>query len=242
MIYDDRRGKCFGCGWHGDVIDYIEATRGVDLPRAIELLEAATLVPMLSGRAGGHDCAAVSEYEFTLEERTKIAGYCNRIIEDEFVQNKIASSRGWQVSTIISLAEEGSLGWFGGGMAFIYPHGVKIRNFNHHDFEWLFGRSGLWRGGKIAEASHICLTEGETDAISLIDSGLENKYRGHVVCAVSGANGFKESWAPQFSGKNVTLCFDDDKAGNTATQKVGDLLILHTDEVSNFSVKGFSNE
>lgn len=39
-VYDDGRYHCFGCGEHGDVIDFVEKTQRVTRVRACELLES----------------------------------------------------------------------------------------------------------------------------------------------------------------------------------------------------------
>ena len=34
-----RRGQCFGCGWHGDILDYLEQSEGLSKAEAIKKLE-----------------------------------------------------------------------------------------------------------------------------------------------------------------------------------------------------------
>ncbi len=40
---DERRGHCFGCGWTGDVLDFVQLAYGVKLPAAIEMLDSGAL-------------------------------------------------------------------------------------------------------------------------------------------------------------------------------------------------------
>lgn len=40
---DDRRAHCFGCGWSGDVLDFVQQAYGVRLPGSIELLDGGAL-------------------------------------------------------------------------------------------------------------------------------------------------------------------------------------------------------
>lgn len=47
VIYDDETYHCFGCGAHGDVIDYIAARQRVDITEAIRILTGGT-VPALN--------------------------------------------------------------------------------------------------------------------------------------------------------------------------------------------------
>lgn len=123
----------------------------------------------------------------------------------------------------MQLAQEGSLGWYHGALAFIYSTGLKLRDWPHHRFEWEFGHQSLWRIHKLNDASHVYLTEGETDAISMVDAGFENTPGVAVLC-MPGASAFQKEWAPLFTGKTVTLCFDNDPSGKTATDKVAALL------------------
>ncbi len=48
---DDRRGHCFGCGWSGDVLDFVQQAYGVKLPAAIEMLNGGALRELEQQRA-----------------------------------------------------------------------------------------------------------------------------------------------------------------------------------------------
>lgn len=48
---DDRRGHCFGCGWSGDVLDFVQKAYGVKLPAAIEMLDGGALRELEQQRA-----------------------------------------------------------------------------------------------------------------------------------------------------------------------------------------------
>lgn len=43
---DDRRAHCFGCGWSGDVLDFVKQAYGVKLLAAIEMLDGGALREM----------------------------------------------------------------------------------------------------------------------------------------------------------------------------------------------------
>jgi len=75
-------------------------------------------------------------------------------------------------------------------------------------------------------ARTIYLCEGETDAISLIDAGLESDGE-MLAVALPSASTFNERWATFFAGKDVVLAFDADKAGQEATRRVSRLLYPH---------------
>jgi Toprim-like len=121
--------------------------------------------------------------------------------------------------TILKLGKEGSLGWAGDALAFIYPKGVKFRRWPAKEFYWEAEGPSLWRGQRMKTAKHIYITESETDAISAIDSGVEVDDSIAVV-AVSGVNSFLTDWVFNFKGKSVTLAFDNDEAGQKMVKQL----------------------
>lgn len=48
---DDRRAHCFGCGWSGDVLDFVQDAYGVKLRGAIEMLDGGALQELEQQRA-----------------------------------------------------------------------------------------------------------------------------------------------------------------------------------------------
>jgi len=161
------------------------------------------------------ECRRAIEMAITLRETPNL---CERI----------ACARGWKPETIRNLTFGPSLGWHEGKLAFIYESGVKLRWRQHGEriVWWAFGKPWLWRGSLIDTATAIYLCEGETDAISLIDAGLEADGR-TVAVALPSATTFNERWATLFAGKDVILAFDADKAGQEATRRVSRLLHPH---------------
>jgi hypothetical protein len=141
---------------------------------------------------------------------------------------RIACARGWKAETIRNLTYEPSLGWHEGKLAFIYETGVKLRWRQYGDriIRWAFGKPWLWRGSYIDTAQTIYLCEGETDAISLIDAGLELNRR-TIAVAIPSASTFNEGWGEFFADKEVVLAFDADTAGQEATRRVSRFLKTH---------------
>lgn len=232
---NDNYAKCYGCGWKGSIFDYVMGRDQVDFKAALKILtqfyEHGTAVnrivssqkPSLPGEV----------YVPSEAERKIMANAAIRLMDDERLQHRVADRRNWKTSTILKLAQEGCLGW-DDALAFIYPTGIKYRNWPKKDFFWGFGHQSLWRVNKLETASCVYLTEGETDAISMIDAGFENTPGVAVVC-MPGASSFKDAWAPLFAGKKVTLCFDNDLAGETATGKVADLLHPYATQLLTFN-------
>jgi twinkle protein len=152
---------------------------------------------------------------------------------------RIARVRGWKAETIKNLTLEPSLGWYEGKLAFIYESGVKLRWRQHGEriVRWAFGKPWLWRGSYIGIARIIYLCEGETDAISLIDAGLESDEQALAV-ALPSASTFSERWATLFAGKDVILAFDADKPGEEATRRVSGLLHPHVASLRQLNWEG----
>lgn len=73
----------------------------------------------------------------------------------------------------------------------------------------------LFNGDVISQHREIIITEGELDAISLIQAGFPN-----VVGNVLGAGSFAPEWVDLFAGKKVYLCYDSDEAGMQGAEKL----------------------
>jgi twinkle protein len=77
-------------------------------------------------------------------------------------------------------------------------------------------KSILFNQSAIAKHSEIIITEGELDAISLIQNGFEN-----VVGATLGASGFDVEWVDLLTKqKKIFLCYDSDEPGQNGAASV----------------------
>jgi 5S rRNA maturation endonuclease (ribonuclease M5) len=152
---------------------------------------------------------------------------------------RLARARGWKPETIGNLSLEPSLGWHDGKFAFIYETGVKLRWRQHGEriIRWAFGKPWLWRGSYIDIATTVYLCEGETDAISLIDAGLESDGQ-TIAVAIPSASTFHEPWATLFVGKEVILAFDADRPGEQISVRVSRLLQPHVASLKRLNWKG----
>jgi hypothetical protein len=120
-------------------------------------------------------------------------------------------------------------------LCYTYPHGLKYRNprqGNGPRFVWLCGRATEpWRMGwaRKPEVGTVFLTEGESDALALIEAGIEAD--GTAAVVASPGTSFPREWAPLFRGKRTVLCFDNDHAGRVATSTVAAMLKGHAREI-----------
>jgi len=157
-------------------------------------------------------------YSPTDDECQQVRTMIARMCDDAALRERVARARGWNPATVRELALEGYLGWHHEKLAFIYDTGVKARWREKREriIRWAFGKPWIWRGAYLNFAETVYLCEGETDAISLIDGGIEREPKTVTVAAPS-ATGFNPEWAQLFAGKDVILAFDADDAGRNAT-------------------------
>ncbi len=111
---------------------------------------------------------------------------------------------------------------------------------DHLHLSSAFGKAQtLWRSSLVVPATRtIYVTEGETDAISLVDAGVENDGVETVVVALPGAAIIRADWSALFTGREAILCFDADEAGQQAVEKFAVLLGPHAANVSKFNWNG----
>ena len=167
------------------------------------------------------------------------------LINDEALCERIAQSRKWAAATIRNLALEPSLGWDAAtkSLSFLYDTGVKLRKRSETGERviwWAFGKPSLWRGAYLSQAQTVYLCEGETDAISLIDAGVEAALSTLAV-ALPSASTFNGEWARLFVGKDVIFALDADTAGQRATERIAALLRPHAKHVRQLKWEGLKD-
>jgi hypothetical protein len=230
---DDTTGSCFGqCGWYGDIFEYEMKKRKVGFFEALQKLQKKRDKVLRDSPVNLDNYSKKPKLEHRLsnDEHKLMEVAAQRLSDDAWLCGYIAKPRGWQPETIQNLAKEGSLGWHRGALAFLYPTGMKVRAWPKKIIEWEFGTQTIWRRDRMEMAQHVFVTEGETDSISLLDAGIEEDAGVAVVC-VPGASAFQKAWCPIFTGKAVTLCFDNDGAGEKGARITADFLRPYAKEI-----------
>jgi len=233
-IYNDISAYCFGCDKSWDVFKYEMEYHHVTFKVAWNRLKGA--LPRIKRPRGAYkpdpENKEIKAPELSNKQKVEIQRYTTRLGSDLELCQRIADRRigdgeKWKPDTLQQLTIEGCLGWAGDALAFIYPTGIKYRNWPNKgpdDLKWDCDGLSLWRQYRLDCCETIYLTESETDAISLIDCAIE-QIPGVGVIAVPSATSFNNSWAPLFSGKTVIDCFDNDETGRKEALKLKELLL-----------------
>jgi hypothetical protein len=256
-IYPDGHWWCFGkCNRGGDIVDLdrerlggepLEAARRI---REMNLGEPLPISECDDDRPS--DIIITPEnplglpYLLSKAEREICANCARRLATVDYFLSEVASWKGWKKKTIRALALEGSLGIDPAArICFNYESGLKFR-FDDLDtgeriIRWRFGKPTLWRLGLLPGASKLYLTEGESDAISLIDGGVEDE-PGTLVLAAPCAGFNLAPLASLFIDKHVVLVPDPDEAGFKAATRWVYTLERYAAQVSylNFTSKEVS--
>ena len=231
------RWKCHaGCG-EGDEIDFLETYRRSTKTAAVRLFlemagDSGSFTP--SPRPPSASKAAPAIYAMTDAELKRAAKAAEKLGTSPSLCAGIATKRGWKWQTIQQLASECSLGVDGGKLAFIYPTGIKLRwQVNgERRFAFACGKPhALWRGHlRECRTTRAIITEGETDAIRLIDLGYDDATT--RVFSVPSASTWPLGWKTTLAGLDeVVFALDADEAGQRHVAEWAALIRPHVSKV-----------
>jgi hypothetical protein len=232
VVFDDGRWRCFGkCQKSGDVTDLEQALGGGTRAEAAARVGAErtqSVRPLPKSLKQETDPIITKNNPFGLpyrmadDERRICVDCATRLLTTENAIESIACQRKWKSETIRGLALDPSIGITDDGkLAFLYESGLKVRWKENGEriIRWAFGKPWLWRGGYIEQAETIFVCEGETDAITLIDSGLEEDGE-TLILALPSASFHIGRWSSLFAGKKVVIATDTDEAGVKAAEQL----------------------
>ena len=224
VYQQENRWHCFGkCAAGGDVIRAVELLDGLDFKGACERLGGRLPEDALPARSELPKKPKIEA--LTAEQVAMQATAAKAMGADAGRCAGIAKRRGWQAETVRGLALDAHLGTHEGKLAFIYPHGLKLRwqdAAGERRIAWAFGSNGeLWRQDRLAaeEVRKVYVCEGETDGISLLDAGMETDSTVAVV-AIPGASCWRQEWNALFAGRDVLVATDADEAGEKAAKRI----------------------
>lgn len=237
--------KCWPCELGGDAIDLFADTHGIPrkskeaITRSAEFLGVSNLNKTYHFSRKGIPPKEPTQTKITsplpenfdsIHRATR-----SRVYQSLELQELIAKELSVTPQTVKRLTfTSDALGWSRkhNRPLYLYESGIKIRNLQRSKirFQWLMGRAEKpWRAHylKRPNITRVFLTEGESDAIALIDAGLENLFprsgeTGTTIVASPGTS-FKAEWAHLFKGKDLVLCTDNDDAGEKSAQRIAAL-------------------
>lgn len=179
---------------------------------------------------------------------------CNKavadLLQDENARREWAERLGVKPNTLAALAGSLDLGLVDGRLAYLAHgaedwHGMQIRNLPGEKprFYWKHGKGFLpWRGWRLdgtGRVRTVYLCEGQSDALALIDAGLEDPtWKDKVAVIAAPGTSFPDHWRDLFAFRHVILCGDRDEPGQKAVRKIGDLLLPVAESVRVFSWAG----
>ena len=243
---------CYPCGFTGDVYAVAQwLGRASDFPSAVLDVASTLGVHLPQGHAASPSRPAQAQPQaakqpsppFILPEsdREKIhaarVAFCNAFWSGNPIVDEIAADLGLTRETL-RRAAWGScgLGLANGWLCYAYPSGLKWRNPHPKTtprFRWIVGKATApWRmeWTRKPGVATVFLTESESDALALIESGIEAD--GTAAAVASPGTSFVREWVPLFAGRKVVLCFDRDPAGMAAAAKVAAMLKGTASEIS----------
>jgi hypothetical protein len=243
---------CFPCSFQGDIFataewlgragSFPEAVQDVAAVLGVHLPQGSTASPLRKPQAQPQAVKQPEPPPFVLPEvdreriRAARLAFCHAYWSGNPIVDQIAASLGLTRETLrLAAWGECGLGLANDWLCYCYPQGMKWRNPHPRTtprFRWLVGKAlAPWRAEWIKpEVSTVFLCEGESDALALIEAGLD--VPGESACVASPGTSFPREWAAMFAGKRVVICFDSDPAGQNAAAKVAGMLKGHAAAIS----------
>ena len=241
-IYSDGRYYCFGCGGHGDIMDLCAKLDGLSLTEAADKLSGGTYAVSVPAPVAVKPKAV---YQLSDADIKRMADAAHRLSGDPALITKLSASRPeWTEEAVRGAALDGDLGYEDGKMLFGYTHGIKARWQNAQGERviiWLCGAAHgqCWRQSLLGNWHHaVYITEGETDALSVLSTGVEET-GGHLVMALAGASMMPKP--EPFKGRRVVIIPDPDPAGEKSETTLRHLLKPFARSISTFHLEGLIN-
>jgi CHC2 zinc finger len=226
-VYPDGHFYCFGCGAHGDVIDLCAQLDGIDLCQAAQKLSGTSMESSSQARLPNIKPSPLTvsdiPYQLSATDIDRMAGSARRLAcSKDLILEMVAERAEWDPEMIRDIALEGDLGSENNKIFFGYRHGIKARwdRDGKRVIRWACGTPAgeCWRQSLLL-ASHefVHITEGETDAITLLSQGIEEPGLSLVV-ALAGALIMPRP--EPFTGRHIVIVPDPDAAGTESEKKL----------------------
>ena len=210
---------CHACGAKGSVLDLVMKRDNIEYKEALAIVgEAAGMPPPTLDRKGnGQAGPAVPSAKAAGVKLTEemVKGWHEAALRNADLMRWFTEHRGYTVETV----DKYQLGWDGTRVTIpIRDAAGKLVNVRRYlrdskgsqgkmlGFAPGFNEARLFPIDALSDAE-IILVEGEWDAMLL------RQYGFNAMSVTSGAGIFNNEWVELFSDKQVTICYDNDKAG-----------------------------
>jgi DNA primase len=238
-VYPDNHAHCFGCGWHGDVIDLCAKLDSLTTVEAAKKLGggvvSGTIVRPSTPEPTG------KPYQLTEADIKRMANASHRLAADEKLIGRFCGKRTeWTPETIKGAALEGDLGYEDGKVLFWYRFGIKARwkdTEGKRVIRWICGGAygECWRQSLMVRSTKcVYVAEGETDVLTLLSLGVEEPGESLVV-GLAGASILPNP--EPFAGRDVIIVEDADLAGSKAGERLVERLRPCAASVKRISAK-----
>lgn len=222
-----QRWRCWGkCNRSGDLIDLEQALNGGTVVDAVRRLVGHEL----QTRSKIQPPNLRAPHRLTLQEAEFMARASVKLRKQP--ELGLAVRQGLNLEAVEYVASDGDLGFVqdlelgtqrGPALIFGYSNGLKAR-WPGKIIRWWRGSAAdrCWRDSLLIDShKKVYLTEGETDTLALIGDGFDVPGESLVVALPSASAQIDPTL---FAGREVTLAFDNDDAGQKATKRIGTLL------------------
>ena len=179
-----------------------------------------------------------------------MARAAHRLATDPLLIARLVSKRPeWTAEAIENTALEGDLGYeadcrfaefSGPATLFAYSCGIKAR-WKNKVIRWICGGASgeLWRQSLLLRSGRIIyVSEGESDALTLLSSGVEQQGES-LVAALASAQIMPK--AEPFKGRDIVIVPDPDSAGVQAERKLRSRLQPLTRSIVTVSIQEVLN-
>jgi hypothetical protein len=230
---DGRYFHDFATGEKGDAIDFLAKTRAIPVTQAFtEFLNLANAnsYPITNARAGEETKTinTCDPYQLAQAGISFANKASQRLASDsKLLAGLVARRPEWSIDALRGIALDGDLGFSSGELVFHYSHGIKARGKSPDGsryFRWIVGsaRGDCWRQSLLIPSHQtVYITEGESDAITMISRGYDIPGE-QLVVALPG--GFSRLNPGPFKGRKIVIIADTDDAGINCADRLKLLL------------------
>ena len=228
---------CFGCASGGDAVKWMMDFHSLSFTEAVETL-ASDMGLHFSENKGSLSPKRFKKLAMTEEKKhdEKVA-FVDRgracdllweaLIKEERIRDFFKAKK-ISLLTVSSLTEDREIGLWGGRIVYFYPNGaIKIRESleSSRSSRWLKGSADeCWLSDWDFKFSETFMFEGETD---LMRTGSISKNSDDISMPSASWTPTPEQCYRIGAFREVTLCFDGDRAGREATKRITSLLKKH---------------